>query len=126
MGAVVPTRTGVDLLTDYQAHKIGASFGNVVNAGASLQTYILPAANVNGVILRTGWLTTTANNMLLVADTAAPSSPTDTTKRAIASIGGAAAFWALGQQLYLPPGYGLYLYTDGGTNRGNLTWDVLP
>lgn len=123
MGAVVPSL--LDIGSDYLAKKIGASFINYYNSVANTYTALTPAANTTGVIVRSGYLFSDgAGSVAFAADTAAPTNPTDSTKRWLMYC--FSGNLMLPQPLYVPAGIGLYFTCNTAGNRGFLTWDALP
>jgi hypothetical protein len=113
----------IAISADYLARSFGASFASYVDTSAALKTLVTPAANVNGLVIRSAGIVMSGGSCSLFADTAAPSSAGDTAKRAL--LGARSTSALLPYQVYVPPGYGLYLWPDSATNRLNVTWDLL-
>lgn len=116
------TAAAQTIASDYLAKKIGASFYMADNAGSSVVNIVPPASNTKGIVLRSLYMLSTAN-YLVVADTAAPTGTSDVSKRSIAKMYNGS--YTLPDPLFLPAGYGLFAVTDGVTNRLSLTYDIL-
>ena len=108
------------------AARMGKSFYHSNNSVA-VQTIIAPAANQNGVILRLASMGVSNGTAALYADTAAPVSVVDATKRTVRRVT-KSADWdhAHLRELYLPPATGLYYVSNAANNTISVTWDVLP
>lgn len=114
-----------DGLTEITRHgygQIGASYASGTGTGVAI-TVVAPVTNAAGIILRTAHVVASASQISLYADTAAPISATDATKRRLLTA------WVSGQnpQLedrYLAPGNGIYIF-GGVSAEYSLTFDIL-
>lgn len=108
---------------------LGTSFANVTANGA-VQTLLLPAANLNGIILRTySWQIATGYGMgSFYADTAAPAAHGDLTKRAIFIVQqtgtSGPGIGAASPNLFIPAGWGLYFASSAANGTFTCTWDA--
>lgn len=107
-----------------QAPKIGASFfrGNV----PGVQTLVTPAANTNGLVIRTFSVPSNTSALIAVyADTAAPTGAGDATKRTAFVANSTGSYGAQGfiTPLDIPAGYGLYVCGAGSADAA-ITWDM--
>jgi hypothetical protein len=106
-------------------NKLGGS--NVfVNAPATAVTQLLaPGSNAAGVWIRSGFAVVGgSNNVQLYADTSAPASSFDVTKRCILVCQGTAN--ELPYPIFLPAGVGLWMVVSApGSGAGGGTLDIL-
>jgi hypothetical protein len=110
--------------------KVGKNFkvtGTIVNSVAQI---VAPAANVNGLYLRTCSLGLTASGEAhLFADTSAPSGTGDNTKRRIMlHTAGALSAAQMPEPMFIPAGMGIWLATAATAPQGGsavLTWDLV-
>lgn len=109
---------------------LGSSFLNVT-ASVGVQTLVAPAANTNGLILRTySWQVVPGYTQAgFYADTSAPSGYNDLSKRAIFMTVQAATspggVFAAAPNLVISPGWGLYFAATATQGTFSLTWDPL-
>ncbi|WP_404939078.1 hypothetical protein P7C00_11585 [Pseudomonas sp. JDS08PS003] len=99
--------------------KLGALFKNASIFGTA--QLISPAANVNGVIIRTGAFSANSSGIVTTGNVA-PTGVGDISKPILAATGPAAL--TLPYPITLPAGYGLWISTN---NNGNayITYDLL-
>ncbi|WP_146094341.1 hypothetical protein [Xanthomonas arboricola] len=104
---------------------VGAQFANVGVAANVVTQIVSPATNQYGIVIRTCSLSgaSSAIGLAVYADTSAPSGYGDGTKRVI-FLGVAPPSDHFPYQVYLPPGYGVWLVTNGNGSI-NMTYDVL-
>lgn len=100
---------------------IGESFAQG-ELSATVVTIISPASNVRGVLLRTANMQPSGTTASMYADTAAPANYEDTSKRALAYYVG--SLWQLQEEVWLPPGIGLYVVSAGTAYGYSVTYDV--
>lgn len=103
--------------------KLGVQGGT---AGSGSHTFITPAANLNGLILRTAVLYTTNQLAALWVDTAAPASATNLNTRCV--LRNYSGNIVLPHPLYVPAGHGIFYTLTGtwNTNYGaSITYDLL-
>ncbi|MHC8493634.1 hypothetical protein ACTU44_13105 [Thalassospira sp. SM2505] len=103
---------------------VGESFLVATGFTTALEV-ISPASNVAGVIVRTCYLYPATGEAALFADTAAPSTYNDATKRKFHAGGGAVGSGDIKLPIFIKPGDGLYLIGTDASGRAALTWDVL-
>lgn len=109
--------------TDVPQVEGASGFG--ISASGGVQTVITPAANVNGIIIRTLQAQSSAGNSNTVfADTAAPATYNDSTKRIIfmASDG---SINNLAKAIKIPPGCGLFVACNSASGAFYGTYDIL-
>jgi hypothetical protein len=100
--------------------KIGHLFLNA-SSNSSVTTLVTPATNTAGIEIAT-MSVFAQGSAVIYADTSAPSSSTDATKRAIYSV--SVSTQTLPFALSVPPGIGLYLASNQ-PGSVSLTYDVL-
>lgn len=110
------------------AVKIGYNF-RTVNPTALTQI-VDPAANINGVVIRTGAIVSSTGTLNLWSGQTAPTGIGDRTKPAIFGANGSAAGGAneqvlLPYPLFIPAGYGLWAHSNVAGAAISLTWDFL-
>ena len=104
--------------------------GYVVGASntTAVQTLISPGVNTNGLIIRGIQIVANSTTTHSVyADTSAPASATDVTKRRLATVRDA-RFYNSNQPIYIPAGIGIYSVATSATGTGtNITieYDLL-
>jgi hypothetical protein len=104
-------------MEDAMATEIGdLYFYDTSLAGGAVATAVAPATNVNGVVIKTMTLGTN----VLFADTSAPTSVNDLTKR---PVGGSGGFFPM--PLKIPAGNGLYVAATGGFSAVSFTYHIL-
>lgn len=119
-----PVNTNV--LTDYQAHKLGATRYGASAGGSAAQTVVAPGTNANGLILRSISVDATAGHFGLFADTAAPSSVTDDTKNKLLHVlNGTYLVTPHFPHVLIPAGVGLYWYSGAAAVRFWCSYDPL-
>lgn len=108
---------------------LGSSFANVTANGA-VQTLLAPAANLNGIILRSyAWHVAAGYNQAgFYADATAPAAYNDLTKRALfmtvqAATSPQGAISAT-PNLFLPAGWGLFFASSTVQGTFSATWDA--
>jgi len=113
------------------AEQIGSLFKSSLPNGGSAQL-VAPAANVNGLVLRTATITAGNAWSILSTGTTAPTSDIDVTRPVILACRGAAAAntgagasATLPFQITIPAGYGLWLASSGSFNGAYITYDLL-
>jgi gentisate 1,2-dioxygenase len=100
-----------------------ASYYNRVARTASTVTLVAPAANVNGVVLQRynlSYQSTTGSNITLLAKSSTPTGPYDGDVLDYVNPGSGGQVVTLKSDMAqglmrIPPGRGLYLYSDGTT-----------
>lgn len=102
---------------------LGASAAGCNNVASA--TLVTPAANANGLIIRNYTVYTASGVGALFADTAAPATAYDVTKRCLANNAGLGA--VSGKDIYVPAGIGLYSASSAAsTGTGcTLTYELL-
>jgi hypothetical protein len=111
--------------------KIGHQFANFTS-GTTATAVFLPAANANGAYLRTGTIVATStsvgSSIIIVADTAPPSSAGDASKRiifnALSNVNTGASF-VLPHEFYVPAGWGVWVVSGTATWGVGITFDTL-
>lgn len=118
-GGIATSQQGAVTLSNFYAgatagngyqRRGGTTYGGA-SAGSVSTTVVAPATNSNGLILRTLSVDAVAGHFALFADTAAPSSVSDTTKNKLLHVlNGTYLVTPQFPHLYLPAGLGLYFY----------------
>lgn len=122
MSAVVPSRMQIEAIA--RAYSLGASFAESFNVSNAAIQLINPASNINGLILWcAGLCTLNPPYSTLFADTAAPASPTDATKRAILVCTAGAV--QLSTPRYIPPGVGVWAIASAAGSYAFVNYDLL-
>lgn len=101
---------------------LGLSYvtGEYVNG---VLTLISPGSNVSGLLLRTVCFEGASSAAALYADTAAPTSVSDYTKRRVASAYGSGTTGRFFRDITVEAGQGLYLAANNNGGRYEITWD---
>ena len=103
----------------------GVRFFDLTLGALGVTQIIAPATNVNGVKIRDGFLTVAANAGVLYADTAAPASTSDATKKTFLPNQQANSTLLLPYPKTLSAGIGLWIAAAGAGVRAAGTYDVL-
>lgn len=104
---------------------LGQHFAVADGVAAAVTTMVAPAANVNGLILRTASIMSTSNRAALFAAPTAPPNADDLTRRVI--MFGWSSACMLPQQLLIPAGNGLYFARGGSSTSyaASVSYDLL-
>lgn len=98
---------------NYASFSLGSTLLAATLTGVGITTLMLPATNTKGFLIQSiDYSKTGIFDGTLYADTSAPASGVDITKRAIRAFsanGGASLATPDFPELLLPPGYGLYI-----------------
>jgi hypothetical protein len=124
IGAPPQQITGSIAVTENQTVQ-GASFFDLSPGAVGVTQIIAPAANVNGIKLRDAFITITSSSSALYADTAAPASNTDATKKTMFNNQTVNSTLIMPYPKTIPPGSGLWLATGVAGNRAQGTYDLL-
>ncbi len=123
-GNTAMVTSGGALLTEQQDRE-GASFWDLAPGVAGVTQIFAPASNVNGAIIRYARIAIAANALELYADTAAPTSVSDATKRIILGDDAPNTQVQLAFPTRLAPGVGLWSAAGGVGPRTTGTYDLL-
>jgi len=113
--------------TAHADNKIGVKFVNQALSGNQVVEIVAPAANTNGLFIRTATVINYGGGATaLFADTTAPT-PGAGWKRPVYVVHGFSTGTAFNAptSIFIPAGYGLYGMSQGTNGAIHLTWDVV-
>ena len=105
---------------------VGQLFAGVSPAADSVVQLVAPGSNLNGIILRTATVAVNSGGTFLFADTSAPASATDFTKRVVLQISSTVGESAtLPNPLFLFAGMGVWVSTNSDGADAFITYDLV-
>jgi hypothetical protein len=105
---------------------LGASMWDLSPGAAGVTQIIAPGSNINGAVIRDGYLEQPAAGAILYADTTAPSGVADVTHRTmLGAVTNAITQWQMPYPRRLIAGIGLWLAVGAAGARSAGTYDLL-